>query len=127
MKFKLGAGWCAQVYVEKFTRNFINYDIPDTFMKVNGKWVWIVSRKYGVLTLGYCELPLEERKNVLNFIIQSAIAFYKWSYTWKCNHNASKNLVDDVNKFIERFYKDTFGDSYREALNALGYIPLKTA
>lgn len=110
--------------VKKYTREFINLDIPDTFMKVNGEWVWIVDRRYGVLTLEYCKLDTKERKKVLDFLVLSAIAYYKWMYTWKSQQDKPHNLTEDVNRFIERFYRDTFSDSFMDELREIGYQPL---
>ena len=115
------------IYVKKHTRHFLNLDIPDTYMKVNDEWVWIVDRRYGVLTLPYCDLSVSDRKRVLDFLVASTIAYYKWSYTWETRQHVSHNLAEDVNRFIEGFYRDTFSDSLMEELREIGYKPLKGA
>jgi len=123
MQFKLVPS--NSIYVKKYTRSFLNFDTPDTYMKINGEWVWVVSGRYGVFTVDYCELSIENRKRFLDFLIHSTIAYFKWFYTWDSQKNNPKNLARDVNKQVRSIFENTFGDLHQEVLNGLGYVPLK--
>ena len=104
------------IIVKTGTRHFINYDIPDVYYIKDGEETLVTDSRYGNLTVYYNELPLEDRKNVFNFIKKSAEMFYKWSYTWPSRQNQENNLAEDVKKFVERIYKETFGELYKEEL-----------
>jgi len=107
--------------VKNGTRNFINLDIPDVYFNKDDESTWIIDRKYGVLTLGYCYLGKEDKKTVLKFLVNSAVKFYKWSYTWETNLYFQHNLQEDVEKFLGEFYKNAFMEDWHDEVKDLGF------
>jgi len=119
-KFKLDLG-CATDYVNSFSRNLLNFDIPDVYYRKDNRWVLIIDRRFCVLTAEYCYLPKEDRKKILDFLIKSARAFFKWTYIKRWSMWDKKSLEQDVDDWIQGFYREAFMDNYKEELKTLGY------
>jgi len=123
-KFKLESAYNGIAFIKKSSRNFINWDMPNTYYLKDREWILIVDGRYGVLTIDYCVLDVDSQKEILDFLIKSSVSYCKYSYTWKSNTDKTNCLEDDVDNLIRNIYQNTFMDSWREHLSELDYQPM---
>ena len=74
-KYKIASTQNPTLYANCFSKQFINYDIPNLYFEKDGKWILVIDGRYGVLTEAYCELEVSFQKEILLFIVKSAKAF----------------------------------------------------
>ena len=123
-KFKMDSKYNPTVYANIASKSLINYDLPDTYYFKDNRWVLVIDGSYGVMSYEYLELTVDEQKEVLEFIVESAKAFYSWSYNWKSRAHDKNCLAFDVNNFVSSLMRNTFMSVGSVHLKSIDYLPM---